>query len=350
MVVTADSVVLAEPDSIETFLPLRTQALAADGSLLLETGTQILQFGRTGALRRIFGGPGQGPGEFVRISSIGILAGDSLLAAVDARRARIVVFGLQDAALRREVPLPVPFFPDQQWVIRGDTVIMPGKLRHDPFTTWIPSTDSIRHWGTAPAIFDRSITAYSQGGEPSLAPHGGGWVALYPADPALYVLGPTGQPLQRVTIPTRRRLGVPADVADQVATIAKGDRFRFAASLVLAIRQLSNGQYLLIHLDADADKVLSVRDQSSGGSGIAYHNVHYWASLVSPDLRRACVDGLVPLDVDNILSPFFQGDTLHFVARRVDPAGQLRAVHYTFHVSGTGCDWTPVTPEPVTTP
>ncbi len=342
VVTVADSLVLAEPDSLETFLPLRTQALTPQGHIFLETGKAILHFDPAGGLVRVLGRPGRGPGEFQRISSLGLLPGDSLLAAVDARRARIVVFGVNDGALRREVVLRTPFHPDQQWVARGDTLILPGKLRRTPFTTWVTSTDSISHWGTAPPIHERSLNAYSQGGEPSLAPHEEGWVALFPADPAVHLLDHGGETVRRMILPVRRRLGVPTDVAEQVAAIAATDSFRFAASLVLAIRRLRNGQYLLIHLDADTEPIASANDPGSTG-GISYHNIRHWVSLVSPDLRQACVDGLVPLDVDNILSPFFRDDVLHFVARRLDDSGHLRAVLYSYRVTDVDCDWLPLT-------
>jgi hypothetical protein len=340
-VTVLDSVALAQPDSLEAFLPLRTQAITAGGDLLIETGAVVLHFDPTGGLRRVIGRPGNGPGEFVRISSIGLLSGDSLFAAVDARRARIIVFGLDDGMLRREVVLPTPFFPDQQWVVNADTVVMPGKLRAQPFTTWETTTDSVRHWGAAPPIFQTSITAYSQGGEPSLAPHEGGWLALFPADPSLYVLDRQGTVTGRVALPTKRRLGVPADVAEQVTAIAKTDSFRFAASLVLANRRLSNGQYVLIHLDADTELNHKLNDPSSGGSGVSYSNMRYWVSLLSADLSRACVDALVPLDVENVLSPFFRDDTLYFVARRVDSEGDLRSVLYSYRVTDDGCQWVP---------
>jgi hypothetical protein len=340
-VTVADSVLLAEPDSIEEFLPLRTQAIALAGDLLLETGTAILHFDRAGHLLRIIGRPGNGPGEFVRISSLGLLSGDSLFAAVDARRARIIIFDLRDGALRREVTLTTPFYPDQQWVVSGDTVVMPGKLQRQPFTTWITTTDSIWHWGAAPPIYDSSLTAYSQGGEPSIAPHDSGWLALFPADPSLHLLSRHGTPLGRVTVPARRRLGVPPDVVDRVAAIAKADDFHFAASLVLANHRQSNGQYLLVHLDAETELNRNVNDPSSGGGTVAYSNVRYWVSLLSTDLTRACVDGLVPLNVDNILSPFFRGDTLYFVARRLDPTGRLRSMLYAYGVTDDGCRWIP---------
>jgi hypothetical protein len=338
-VVVLDSVVLAEPDSLEAFLPLRTQAITAHGEVLLETGAAVLHFDPAGSLRRIIGRPGNGPGEFVRISSIGLLSGDSLFAAVDARRARIIVFGLSDGVVRREILITTPFFPDQQWVVNADTVVMPGKLRAQPFTTWTTTTDSLQHWGVAPPIFGRSLAAYSQGGEPAIAPFDTGWLALFPADPFLYVLSKGGAPLGRVALPTSRRLGVPADVADQVSAIAKTDSFRFAASLVLANRKLSTGQYLLVHMDADTELNRSVTDPSSGGSSVSYSNVRYWVSLLSADLSRACVDALVPLDVENVLSPFFRDDRLYFVARRVDPAGSLRSVLYSYRVTDDGCRW-----------
>ena len=111
-VVVRDSVAIAEPESLEAFLPLRTQALTPHGDLLVETGTTILHFDPRGHLIAAMGRNGRGPGEFVRISTILLLPGDSLVAAVDARRGRIVVFGLGDGSLRREVVLSKPFFPD----------------------------------------------------------------------------------------------------------------------------------------------------------------------------------------------------------------------------------------------
>ena len=85
----------------------------------------------------------------------------------------------------------------------------------------------------------------------------------------------------------------------------------------------------------------SVNDPSSGGSGVSYSNVRYWASLLAADLSRACVDALVPLDVENVLSPFFRDDTLYFLARRVDSSGHLRSVLYSFRVTDDQCRWFP---------
>ncbi len=264
-----------------------------------------------------------------------------VLAAIDARRARIVVFGLNDGALRREVPLRTPFLPDQQWVVGADTVIMPGKLNNQPFTTWIATTDSIWHWGSAPAIYEASLTAYPQGGEPSIATRESGWLALFPSDPSLYLLNQAGVAFGQVVLPAVRRVSVPSDVAARVVAIAATNDFHFASSLALAIHRLSSGQYLVVHLDADTELRRNVNDPSSGGVGVSYSNVRYWVTLLSADLSLACVDGLLPLQVDNILAPFFCEDVLHFVARRVDSAGHLRSVLYSYQVADAGCRWVP---------
>ncbi|NOT08980.1 MAG: hypothetical protein HOP28_12345 [Gemmatimonadales bacterium] len=331
-----DSLPLAAPDSLESFLPLRTHVVSANGEVFLETGTALLHFDPRGRLMGAMGRPGRGPGEFVRISTIVLLPGDSLIGAVDARRGRIVIFGAVDHQLRREAPMNPVFFPGSQWVLAGNRVVFGTKLSPEPFTSWFPDTDSLRRWGAAPPIFSRSLTAYSQGGEPSLAPYEDGWIALFPGDGALHRVGQDGAPLGIVPMPVRRRLGVPADLAEQVAAISASGRFRYAASLALGLHRLADGRYLVIHLDADAE-VKS--DAADGAASVIYSNVRYWASLVSADLARACVDSPVPFETDNILPPYFHGDILTFLSRDLDGSGRLRTVLHSYRVGDAGCDW-----------
>lgn len=338
--VLVDSLVLQQPDSLESFLPLRTQAFSAAGEILIETGTAILQFAPDGRLRRVLGRSGSGPGEFVRISTIVVLPGDSMVAAVDARRGRIAVFGLGDGQLRREVPI-TPFFPTQQWRIVSDTVVFASKLSPTPFVSWAVPTDQFRSWGAAPSMFAKSLAAYSQGGEPSLAPHARGWVALLPADPALSLFDSAGALAGRVTLPARRRMGVPDDLAEQVARIAKSGNFRYAASLAMAIQQRPDGSYLAVHLDPDVS-LDSAAYRPDGSAGIEYREMRYWVSLLSKDLTRACLDGRVPVPADNMVVPFFRGDSLYFVLRRLGSGGRLRTVLYRYHVTDRGCDWMPL--------
>ncbi len=330
-----DSLVLAEPDSLESFLALRTQALTGRGDLLIETGTSILQFDRSGGLVRVMGRLGNGPGEFVRISTILVPPGDSLVAAVDARRARIVVFGLDDGRLRREV-IVRPFFPDQQWRLRADTVVMPGKLSPTPFTSWVPATDSVWSWGDVPPVFHEVMAAYSQG-EPSIARRDEGWLALFPAEAPLYLLDRAGRIEGTVALPARRRKGVPQGLADSLAHLTS---FHYVQSLAMAVHRQSSGDYVVVHLDAEA-RLDSLVSPASGGGRLLLSNLRYWVSLISADLSRACVDGLAPIGSDEMIAPFFRGDTLYFLPRTVGGDGRLRTVLHSYLIDDRGCDWLP---------
>lgn len=336
--ISGDSVLMTEPDAEGLFMPLRAQARLSDGGLLADIGTAIDQFDADGRFVRRIGRSGAGPGEFRRISTILTLPGDSLFAAVDARRGRIIVFALRTGELRREIAVR-PFFPGQQWRWVGDTVVMPRKLSATPFTSWVPSTDSVWSWGEVPEIFTRSITAYSQGGEPSIVRRGSGWLAVYPGDARVFELSADGTIGRGVEVPVARRRGVPEALADSVEAINASGVFRYAASLVFAIWELSNGNYAVVHMDTDPQLDAAVYAASNGAGGLSYENTNYWVTFLSRDLRRACPDARVPFEPDNLIVPFFKADTLFFLTRSVATDTTVNAALHRFRLDDSDCAW-----------
>jgi hypothetical protein len=342
IMISGDSVVMTESDADGLFMPLRAQAKLADGGILADIGTAIDHFDAQGRLVQRIGRAGNGPGEFQRISTILTLPGDTLFAAVDARRGRIIVFAIATGELRREV-LVRPFFPGQQWRWIGDTAIMPGKLSPRPFTSWVPSTDSVWSWGEVPEIFTASVQAYSQGGEPSLVRRGDGWLAVYPGDGRVFELSADGTLQRAIEIPVARRRGVPAGLADSVAAINASRVFRYAASLVFAIWELPNGDYALVHMDTDPDLDKAVYAASKGAGGISYQNTSYWLTFLSHDLHRACPDTRVPFEPDNLVVPFFKGDSVFFLTRSVATDTTVNAVLHQFRLDDAPCTWVSTT-------
>jgi hypothetical protein len=336
-----DSVVMQEPEGDGLYMPLRNMVRLSDGQLLADIGTAIDQFDPSGQFVRRIGGPGNGPGEFVRISTILALPGEIQFAAVDARRGKILVFEVATGGLVREVPVR-PFFPGQQWRWVGDTVVMPSKLSPTPFTSWVPASDSVWSWGTVPEIFTTSMQAYTQGGEPSLARYDAGWLAVYPGDGRLFVLDAQGEPLRTLDLPVRGRRGVPAALADSVAAIAQSGGFRYASSLVYAIWELPNGNYGLVHMDTDVQFDAAVYEASQGRGGIGYSNMNYWVSVVTRDLSKACVDARVPFTSDNLILPFVRADSLYFLTRAVGTDSTATAVLHPFRVDDEECRWIPL--------
>ena len=336
--ITGDSVVMIEPEAEGLYMPLRAQARFSNGGFLADNGTSIDQFDERGRFVRRIGRAGSGPGEFQRISTILTLPGDSLFAAVDARRARILVFETASGTLRREVPVR-PFFPGQQWRWYGDTVVMPSKLSATPFTSWIPSTDSVWSWGGVPEIFSESITAYSQGGEPSIVRRGEGWLAVYPADGRVFELSADGTIRRAIGIPVVHRRGTPPALADSVAAIGASGVFRYAASLVFAIWEMPNGSYALVHMDTDPKLNEESYAASNGAGGITYENTSYWVTVLSQDLSHACPDARVPFEPDNLIVPFFKEDSVFFLTRRVATDTTAHAVLHRFRLDDSQCVW-----------
>lgn len=336
--ITGDSIVMTEPDAEGLYMPLRAQARLADGSLLADIGNAVDHFDASGRFVRRIGRSGSGPGEFQRISTILTLPGDSLFAAVDARRARIIVFDVATGALRREVPVR-PTFAGQQWRWQGDTVVMPGKLSATPFTSWVPATDSTWSWGTVPPIYEKSITAYSQGGEPSIVRRGRGWLAVYPADGRLFELAGDGSFLRAFHLPVARRRGVPPDIGDSVTAIQRSGTFRYAASLVFALWERPAGGYVVVHMDTDPTLDAESYAASGGTGGITYDSTSYWVTFITPDLDRACPDNKVPFEPDNLVVPFFKDDSVFFLTRSVASDSTAHAVLHLFRMSDRGCRW-----------
>jgi len=331
-----DSLVLREPDSID-FQSQRTHAFTSTGDVIAETGTTIRQFDARGLLLRSMGRAGNGPGEFNQISTVIVLPGDSLVAAVDARRLRIAVFGLDDAKLRKEIVMKPRFFPGQQRLVVGDTIIMSAKLSAQPFASWTPTTDSMLKWGPIPQMLFQSTGAYSRGGEPALAPHDSGWVAVLPGENDLYVLRRNGAPIGVVPLHAERRVGVPKDLVALDSKMWEASPARFPASMVLGIHRLPNGQYVLMHLDTDMD--MSKYDPGTG-RGWSYKNIRYWASLVSSDLKAMCVDGAIPIDAEDVMLPVFRDSTFNLLSRGVRD-GTVHTALYSYIVSDQGCTWIP---------
>ena len=337
-VITGDSVVMVEPEAEGLYYPLLTQARLSNGGILADIGTAIDHFDGSGRFVRRIGRAGSGPGEFQRISTVLILPGDSLFAVVDSRRARIIVFETASGTLRREVVV-TRVFPGQQWRWHGDTAIMPGKLSAAPFTSWVPSTDSVWSWGSVPEIYTQSMSAYSQGGEPSIVRRGEGWLAVYPADGRVFELSADGKIVRAIDIPHAHRRGIPPGLADSVRAIQASGVFRYAASMVFAIWELPSGSYAIIHMDTDPIVNPASAAAASGTGGITYEDTRYWVTFLSNDLSRACPDAHIPFEPDNLLVLFVKADSVFFLSRTVATDTAANAVLHRFRVDDRQCDW-----------
>ena len=101
-------------------------------------------------------------------------------------------------------------------------------------------------------------------------------------------------------------------------------------SMTLGLHRLVSGDWLLLYLDADVTRQ---------GAGLRGARLRMFGTIVSADMSRACVDGVVPIETDAPSFPAFSGDTAYFMARTVgdDNRPHDRIVGVT--VTTLGCQW-----------
>ncbi len=99
-------------------------ARLSDGRLVIsEGGSRLRLFGPDGTFERWIGSIGEGPGEFLTVTSLSVLGGD-LVGIYDARRRRALVFDT-GGTLRREAPIP----PHERFTqLRGARFLPDGTL------------------------------------------------------------------------------------------------------------------------------------------------------------------------------------------------------------------------------
>jgi hypothetical protein len=289
---------------------------------------KVLHFDASGRLVGVLGRDGDGPGELRGPGSIGLLPGDTLVAVTDVNRARIVIFGVDDAALRREVSAPRMQFVSQGWTRRGDTVLFGFTAGRAAIGKLWWRGDSIVITGHTP---ERTMHAGISYGETSVFATDSGYVVLFPTQPGLFLLNRDAVPTGFVRIPVTRRRGEPGDLMERRKKIPKGQRGVLVGSMALGLHRLPSGQWLLIFGDVDVSRV---------GEEMRGVNMRYYATVLSADLTQVCVDGKLPLVTDVFSRPMFAADTVFMFTRNVGTAG-IQSALLALLVSTAGCDWQP---------
>lgn len=333
------SVRLAEADSspLGTFL---TAAPAADGRLALLDGTngRVIVYGADGAQLRVIGRQGGGPGELQGPSSVHLVAHDSIVAVPDAGSSWISLFEFSTGRFLRTVRVP-GLDVTQEWSEAGDTIA--AALMHNKklLMLWRWPDSVVTALGDTPPELLASDAVYFSGGRPDVTRHGAGFVAALPSERTIRVLDASGRTTGTLMIPVRSRRGVPEDFAAKLAQkMESNDSLKFSpiASLTAGLHALHDGSIAFVALDIDQLRPMGPERPGAPVMG----NERLYVSILSPDLRRACVDGKIPLASGNTAFPVFRGDTLFAVVR--DSAGNGDALElkaWTFDVSH--CDWKP---------
>jgi hypothetical protein len=287
----------------------------------------VVRFARSGAPVRRYGRRGDGPGEF-HTPVASAVVGDTLLAVADWGRLRIALFDLRTGAYLRAVRAEgLPFWMQ----VAGDTVWI-ADLNHrrgTSFATWSGGSDSLRYAGPLPAEYLRTPLLFEAHPYGTLARAGGRLLIGFTGHPAIFVAQPGGGVIDSVRVPVLRRRGVPDDMERRFSRQQRNETIASMVSALMAIQPLSSGNIALVHFD------ITVREGQI--------TAQPYVSVLSADLRRACVDAPLASSSDARPAVAFRGDTLLVLDQRVTSATRSATFIRRFRIDTSACHWLPTT-------
>lgn len=158
---------VAASDSAVELSAVAALTVGSDGSIYLADGQdRIVVLNAAGALQRVFGRVGSGPGEFALIHDLRVLPGDSLL-VVDPAQSRISVFQPHSSVLAHTRPLEHPpgELVVEVWPGAGGRLLTHSVRAHGPMTDPRSRDDVVRSQdagGSARAVLSLSPTEVLQ--------------------------------------------------------------------------------------------------------------------------------------------------------------------------------------------
>ena len=333
-----DSVLLPEADTLYIGNPYTPVVDPFDGSFYIPDifSERVLRFGRDGRLMLVYGRPGEGPGEFRGGPEVPMIVDDSTVAVQTGKSRRVNVFNRNTGETRRVVAFPALAGITPAVVIGEDVWVTDFEVRRGTSVTrWHPITDEFESMGGLPDEYIASLrsdnwsyaTLFRNG---SLAYSEGRFVQGWSGLDEMFVLNMWGETVDTAEIPVARRKGVPTDLRERIDIERIPFRERLENSSRL--RQLfarPGGGFVFTHHDQIALKM----------EPMPVLTAKVWVGVLSPDLKKACVDAPVPRDFEIRPMETFRGDTLFVLDRRIDDTEKLQTWIVMYLVSDEECEW-----------
>jgi hypothetical protein len=347
-----DSVLLVEADTLYIGYPFGLAVDPFDGSFYVSDSfsRRVYRFRRDGTLAGTYGRPGRGPGEFTSHAQVAVVD-DSTVATPGMNPPALYLFDRQDGRLRSTSPLPPVLLGTGQLVVRGGDLLMAARPLDGATSllVWDLVSGSSRLLGQIPPEYERSrqgagYFATTRGGGAVAAGNDvvlRGWFGLDRLD----VFGWDGALVARVGLPAVRRRGVPAggpEILDRgragpLGSYVEEQEFH---SWLSQMARVPGGDYVVTHHDLHTA-------QDHGASRRTVFSADLYLSVLSADLRTACLDGPVPVAGQLQPREAVAGDTLFVLDRRVRPAGAIESWIVLYGIDTAGCDWLETDYEPL---
>ena len=228
-----------------TFISEPASLAISDSAVFVADGAtgSIFQFSRRGQFVRSIGARGHGLGEFGAATAM-VVVGDSILAISDAALKRVSLFSILRNKFISAIAIPggVPF----SLTASGDTLIL-GVLdvtRKTSIVRMVVGDSAATQLGAVVAALGDDPAFASAYPFSVAAPATLGYRVGFHGSNIVYHLNANGAVLDSISPPTRRRKGVPNDLAAQFANNSAP-----TTSVLNTIGRLSNGGAMLLYVD-----------------------------------------------------------------------------------------------------
>ncbi len=290
---------------------------------------RVLLFDSLGRLTHTVGNKGSGPGEFQMIGEPIFLDSGTLAVFDDSRRVA-QIFSIDTGRMLGAFSTGPSTHSS---ILAGDTLFF-GSSNVEAGTLAARRTvgdSGLWLFGSRPSAYDAFPALSGTYGQISLTRGLDGIVLGVPGLDSIYLHSSVdGARLGQAWIPAVRRrpaatsveelhkiFGVPRDPAEMWRS----------TSFLMGIHALSSGEILVLHMDQDL-------------SGRAITSLPF-VSLLSADLRRACLDTPIPVKSDSRIVYGFHGDDLLLLTQESGQGTIVTQIHR-YRVSNDRCTWQPL--------
>jgi hypothetical protein len=324
-----DSVRLEETDSMSIGRPIYLIGEASGAFYISDAmNGQVLQYAPDGSFIRTFGRPGRGPGEFGFPNPLA-LVGDSILAVGDMGNLQLTLFDRRTGSFLRSARVGQGMFWSMQAL--GDTLMVsrvyPGASTS--LSVWWPGADTAVHGGVIPAEYEKVHPLLANHPYTRLALLGDTVMIGFSGHGDLFLMHRDGTVFDTVSVPAVKRRGVPADIAERFAARPLTDEEIVSMLSVLqGMQRLPSGEIAFYYTDGVfADGLLT-------GDG--------FVSVLSKDLKQACVDARVATSPVTAPTIAFRGDTLLSLEQHITDDARAETYLKRYRIDTSRCNWIPV--------
>ena len=343
LVLPVDSIRLGTSASVYLGNPFSLVVDTLDGSFLVSDffEDRVLRFGRDGRVVQTYGRPGPGPGEFSDLGPTFVL-GDSVVVGTDHRRKVFQLFSRDDGDYLGAHRYSGRIGMGGVSVTARGVVFASRELAKRTIAAVWPYPDSaVNYVVPLPKPYVRSATPQDGGIGRFAAFRSMGSVVAW-EDTMLvamsglneaYLATIAGRVLDTLHVPAVRRRGVPDDIQQQIDDWGARSAGFELSSAIRGFYRLGNRETVVIH----HDEVLEGVQPTGTISGDIY------VTVVAPDRKAACVDGLAPHWTEMRAVHTVARDTLFLLDRRLNASEDgLETLVRAYRIDTEGCTWLPV--------